>query len=137
MYPDSDPRSWNYIRKYERPSLNILGAVGCIFACAAACFLLFVLTYYLLNLPIVISLVLSILLMLGVVLLRLSSIIIWCVKCYQRFAPISVRSMCRFEPSCSAYMIQAVKKYGAFKGSAKGINRIFRCSHKDGGFDYP
>lgn len=137
MYSDDDPRSWNYARKYERPSLNLLGTVGHIFTCVATCILLFILAYYLLNLSVAISVALSALLLLCIVLFQLSSIIVWCVKCYQRFAPTSVRSMCRFEPSCSEYMIQAIKKYGAIKGSIKGINRIYRCANKDGGFDYP
>ncbi len=39
---------------------------------------------------------------------------------------------CRFEPSCSQYMIDAVKKYGPIKGAWRGIKRIARC-HPFGG----
>lgn len=39
---------------------------------------------------------------------------------------------CRFTPTCSAYMIQAIQKYGIFKGTWKGIQRILRC-HPWGG----
>lgn len=62
--------------------------------------------------------------------------VIWCVKVYQHYAPEHVRLRCAFEPSCSEYMIMAVKKYGTFKGVAKGIKRLFRC-HPPGGIDYP
>ena len=137
MYPDSDPRSWNYVRKYSRPSLNLLGVLCGSFVCIAICVLSFILARHLLNLSAAISAVLSMLVLFLIVLLRLKRIAIWCVKCYQRFAPIRVRSMCRFEPSCSEYMIQAIEKYGVVKGTAKGINRISRCANKDGGFDYP
>jgi putative membrane protein insertion efficiency factor len=34
---------------------------------------------------------------------------------------------CRFEPTCSEYMRQAVEKHGAAKGTWMGIKRILRC----------
>lgn len=34
---------------------------------------------------------------------------------------------CRFEPSCSEYMRQAVEKYGPLKGTWMGVKRILRC----------
>jgi putative membrane protein insertion efficiency factor len=46
--------------------------------------------------------------------------------------------MCRFEPSCSAYMILAVEKHGAVKGFFKGVWRIIRCNpFSKGGEDVP
>ncbi|MEQ9661179.1 MAG: membrane protein insertion efficiency factor YidD [Parasphingopyxis sp.] len=39
---------------------------------------------------------------------------------------------CRYTPSCSAYAIQAWKRYGAFKGSWLAVKRIARC-HPWGG----
>jgi putative membrane protein insertion efficiency factor len=35
--------------------------------------------------------------------------------------------VCRFEPSCSRYMIDALRKYGLIKGLARGILRVSRC----------
>lgn len=35
---------------------------------------------------------------------------------------------CRFEPSCSQYMIDAVRKYGTARGVWRGIKRIGRCN---------
>jgi putative membrane protein insertion efficiency factor len=34
---------------------------------------------------------------------------------------------CRFEPTCSAYSIEALKKHGLFKGSFLAIKRISSC----------
>ena len=39
---------------------------------------------------------------------------------------------CRYAPSCSEYAIQAVRKYGAIKGSWLGVKRLMRC-HPWGG----
>ena len=59
------------------------------------------------------------------------------VLVYKAFAPMSVRSQCRFEPSCSTYMILSIKKYGIIYGVFKGICRIIRCRPPNGGVDYP
>ena len=43
---------------------------------------------------------------------------------------------CRFTPTCSEYMIIAVKRFGCIKGFILGIKRICRCTPKSqGGFD--
>ncbi|NLV74985.1 MAG: membrane protein insertion efficiency factor YidD [Chloroflexi bacterium] len=43
---------------------------------------------------------------------------------------------CRFTPSCSQYMYEAVDKYGAAKGFWMGFKRILRCSpFCPGGYD--
>lgn len=59
------------------------------------------------------------------------------VLLYKAFAPLSMRDQCRFEPTCSTYMIMALKKYGALIGLIKGICRIARCHPPNGGVDYP
>ena len=45
-------------------------------------------------------------------------------------------SNCRFHPSCSSYALEAVTKYGAFKGLYLTLLRLLRCHpyHK-GGYD--
>jgi uncharacterized protein len=35
--------------------------------------------------------------------------------------------MCRFEPTCSVYAMNAVEKYGAAHGSWLALKRLFRC----------
>ncbi len=44
--------------------------------------------------------------------------------------------VCRFYPSCSEYVYQAIEKYGILKGGLKGIKRIFCCHPLNkGGYD--
>ncbi|HEY5609930.1 MAG TPA: membrane protein insertion efficiency factor YidD [Thermoanaerobaculia bacterium] len=35
---------------------------------------------------------------------------------------------CRFQPSCSAYGLEAVKRYGAFRGGWRAMKRVARCT---------
>lgn len=43
---------------------------------------------------------------------------------------------CRFEPTCSAYAISALHRYGAWRGSMLAIKRLLRCHPwHEGGFD--
>lgn len=45
---------------------------------------------------------------------------------------------CRFTPSCSEYMIQALRKYGALRGGWRGLRRLGRCHpFSKGGIDEP
>jgi len=61
--------------------------------------------------------------------------LIFMVRQYQR---IPHRNFCKFTPSCSAYMILAVEKYGGVRGFFKGLWRILRCNpFSNGGEDYP
>ena len=57
----------------------------------------------------------------------MQKILITIVKFYQKFISIYLGKRCRFYPSCSQYMIDAVEKYGFLKGFFKGIKRILRC----------
>lgn len=43
---------------------------------------------------------------------------------------------CRFTPTCSTYMVQAIKEFGILKGIFLGTKRILKCVPKSkGGFD--
>ena len=43
---------------------------------------------------------------------------------------------CRFAPTCSAYALEALEKYGALKGSRLAIWRVLRCNpFGKGGYD--
>jgi len=45
---------------------------------------------------------------------------------------------CRFQPTCSTYFRAAVEKYGAIRGTARGLARIGRCHPwHPGGYDPP
>lgn len=39
---------------------------------------------------------------------------------------------CRYQPTCSQYAIDAINKYGVFRGSWRALKRILRC-HPWGG----
>ena len=73
---------------------------------------------------------------------RLKSLLAGCLIGLVRFYQICIRpimpAVCRFEPSCSEYFIQAVRKYGPVRGARKGIWRICRCNPWGrGGYDPP
>ena len=132
----SDPRSPNYQRELIRPKIhwkNILLFSAALFGGTYG-------MYFLLRqffIPPTTALCLCVLVAGIVVLLYLKRILICLVRIYQRFAPAAVRNKCRFEPSCSQYMILSLQKYGLWKGLCKGIHRLWRCHNQDGGFDDP
>jgi putative membrane protein insertion efficiency factor len=67
-----------------------------------------------------------------------SELLILPVRFYQIVIGPLLPKMCRFEPSCSVYFIQAVYKHGPCKGCLKGIWRLFRCGPwTPGGYDPP
>ncbi|MEI8136384.1 MAG: membrane protein insertion efficiency factor YidD [Bacteroidota bacterium] len=58
------------------------------------------------------------------------------VKFYQYCIRPLLPNSCRFTPSCSHYAVDAINKYGAFKGSWVGFKRILRCNPWGGhGYD--
>lgn len=67
-----------------------------------------------------------------------SWILIVLVRAYQLLISPWLGPTCRFEPSCSNYMIGAVNKYGLVRGVLKGTWRICRCHpFNPGGYDPP
>lgn len=55
------------------------------------------------------------------------------IKIYQWvISPMLGPSKCRYTPTCSQYSIEALKKYGLFKGSYLSVKRILSC-HPWGG----
>jgi putative membrane protein insertion efficiency factor len=59
------------------------------------------------------------------------------IKIYVGFISPFFPSSCRFEPTCSIYALEAIKKFGAFKGTYLSIKRILRCNPfcKKNGYD--
>lgn len=58
------------------------------------------------------------------------------LRFYKRFISPILPPMCRFEPSCSMYMMQAIEKYGLLRGGWLGIRRLSRCHvFNPGGWD--
>ena len=50
------------------------------------------------------------------------------VRIYQMTISPLLPPACRYYPSCSNYMLQAVRKHGAIKGAFYGIRRLLRCA---------
>ncbi len=64
--------------------------------------------------------------------------LILCVRLYRFLLRPLLPPACRFDPSCSEYMILAVKKYGPLWGVLHGLRRIGRCHPwSAGGHDPP
>lgn len=61
-----------------------------------------------------------------------SYILIFPVKLYQWVISPILPNACRFDPTCSSYMVQALKIHGPIKGLFLGTKRISRC-HPWGG----
>jgi uncharacterized protein len=58
------------------------------------------------------------------------------LRFYKRFISPWIPPACRFEPTCSVYMYQAIQKKGILKGSILGIKRLLRCNpFCAGGYD--
>jgi putative membrane protein insertion efficiency factor len=67
-----------------------------------------------------------------------SGLLIAAVWVYQWTLSPLVGRHCRFDPTCSAYFILAVRKYGAVRGTWRGAKRIARCHpFNPGGYDPP
>lgn len=84
----------------------------------------------------VLSINLKVLLFVFIVTSRIT--LIGLVRLYQHYAPEQMRRRCLCKPSCSEYMILAIKKYGPFIGTAKGIRRLLiTCDGIVYKIDYP
>ncbi len=57
------------------------------------------------------------------------------IRGYQFFLSPLVGGGCRFEPSCSAYAIDAIRTHGALRGLGLALRRVGRC-HPFGGHGY-
>ncbi len=134
VYDQFDPRSNNYKRLITRPKINwfaiILWCITPIVYTSIYVYLLYknksIYFIFLIAITTVLYLICT-----------AKWLIIYFIKIYQRFSPESIRLKCRFEPSCSEYMIQAIQKHGIFKGIKQGISRLKRCNINGGGFDEP
>ncbi|HEX7705659.1 MAG TPA: membrane protein insertion efficiency factor YidD [Thermoanaerobaculia bacterium] len=58
------------------------------------------------------------------------------LRFYKRFISPFLPPMCRFEPTCSMYTMNAVEKYGVLRGVWLGVRRLARCHpFNPGGWD--
>lgn len=67
-----------------------------------------------------------------------AALLVAVVRAYQWTISPLLGPTCRFHPSCSEYLIRAVRRYGVFSGTARGVRRLCRCHpFHPGGFDPP
>ena len=51
------------------------------------------------------------------------------IKFYIKYlSPLKRHTHCRFIPTCSQYALEAIEKYGPFKGTFLALKRILRCN---------
>ncbi len=55
------------------------------------------------------------------------NIFIGLIKIYQKYISGLFGAKCRFYPTCSAYAIEAIDKYGIIKGTILAIKRVAKC----------
>jgi len=66
----------------------------------------------------------------------IKEVLIKTIRIYQIFISPLISGKCRFYPNCSNYVIDALKKYGVFKGLWLGVKRILKCHpFHPGGYD--
>ena len=65
----------------------------------------------------------------------MARLLISIIRLYQRTARYRI-PVCRFQPTCSQYAVEALQKYGALRGGGMALARICRCHpfHR-GGYD--
>ena len=57
----------------------------------------------------------------------MKKVLLFLIRFYQRYISPAFPARCRFRPTCSAYALEAVSKYGAVKGGWLALKRIARC----------
>lgn len=58
------------------------------------------------------------------------------IRFYQRFISPHLGDRCRYYPTCSQYTLEAIERFGFFRGWYLGLRRILRCNpFFPGGFD--
>lgn len=63
-------------------------------------------------------------------------LVIGLLRLYKQWVSPLLPSACRFYPTCSEYMREAVEKHGALRGVWLGVKRLVRCHpFRTGGFD--
>ena len=50
------------------------------------------------------------------------------IRFYQKAISPYTPACCRFTPTCSAYAVEAIQKYGALKGGYLALRRLLRCN---------
>jgi putative membrane protein insertion efficiency factor len=54
-------------------------------------------------------------------------VFLFLIRFYQKHISPCFPARCRYYPTCSAYAVEAIEKYGAMKGGLLALKRILRC----------
>ena len=69
----------------------------------------------------------------------MKKVLIFLLNNYQKFISPMFKKVgvnCKYYPSCSEYMKQAIEKYGSLRGIYLGVKRLLRCNpFSKGGYD--
>jgi putative membrane protein insertion efficiency factor len=66
----------------------------------------------------------------------MQTIVIAVLRGYKAFVSPLLPSACRFHPTCSEYMLEAVRVHGVLRGAWMGVKRLGRCHpFHQGGYD--
>ena len=67
----------------------------------------------------------------------MKKILLYLIRFYRKYlSPMKVYTHCIYIPTCSEYALEAIEKYGAFKGGLLTVWRILRCNpFAKGGYD--
>jgi hypothetical protein len=66
----------------------------------------------------------------------MKTLLIWLIKGYRALISPLFPPVCRFQPTCSSYALEAVNRFGAWRGSWLAVQRILRCHpFHPGGYD--
>ena len=68
----------------------------------------------------------------------MKAVLLWMIRFYRKVIAPARPPCCRFNPTCSAYALQAIEKYGAWKGGFLALRRILRCNpfHRQKSIEY-
>ena len=68
----------------------------------------------------------------------LRGILIAPIRVYQRTISPALPARCKYHPSCSAYAVQAIERFGILRGLVLAVWRVLRCNpFSHGGYDPP
>ena len=68
----------------------------------------------------------------------MKTVLLWMIRFYRKVISPTRPPCCRFIPTCSAYALEAIEKYGAWKGGFLALRRILRCNpfHRQKSIEY-
>ena len=68
----------------------------------------------------------------------MKAVLLWMIRFYRKVISPTRPPCCRFIPTCSAYALEAIEKYGTWKGGFLALRRILRCNpfHRQKSIEY-